>query len=172
NDFTIPGRGNSREVIRWAYDAEVGAVSPIFQMSGSYVIAKLTAKKEPGVMELDANLRPNIEAAVKNQKKADILREKYKSATSLEALSTASGQTIMQADSFNASQPYVPNLGYEPKVVGYSFYQGFKIGAVSPFIEGPDGLLRVSLLSRSQRPMPKDDAVIKQMKGMQQMQMQ
>ncbi|RYD54909.1 MAG: hypothetical protein EOP56_17620 [Sphingobacteriales bacterium] len=171
NDFQIPGLGSSREMIRWVYDAKVGDVSQVFSMDGRYVVAKMAAKKEKGLMDLDANLRPVIEAAVRNEKKARMIVDKYKAGGALESIAQASAQTVQQADSFNASQPFIPNLGYEPKVVGYTFFNGFKVGANAPAIKGQDGVYYINLVYRGSRPEPTDPMVLQQMKAMQGMQL-
>jgi peptidyl-prolyl cis-trans isomerase D len=170
NDFQIAGLGSSREMIRWMYDAKVGDISQVFSLDGRYVVAKLSAKKDKGMMDLDANLRPIIEAAVRNEKKAKIIADKYKSGP-LETIAQASGQMVQQADSFNGSQPFIPNLGYEPKVVGYTFFKGLNTGATSPAIKGQDGVFYISVLSRGSRPEPTDPNILQQMKAMQGMQL-
>ena len=149
------------------YEAKIGDVSSVFSMDGKYVVAKLTAETEPGLMKLDANMRPGIEAAVKAEKKAEIIVNKYKTAASLQAVASASGQQAQQADSFSAATPFIGNLGYEPKVVGYTFYDGFKVNTLSPGIKGQDGVFYISVLNRFTRQMPLDDTNMReQQRGM------
>jgi peptidyl-prolyl cis-trans isomerase D len=171
NSFMIPGIGNAREVVRWMYDAKIGDVSPVFQMDGRYVVAKLTSKKDKGLMGLDANNRPTVEAAARAEKKGKIIADKYKTLNNLDAIAQASKQPVMQADSFSASSPFVPNLGYEPKAVGYSFYDGFKPNATSPAIQGQDGVIFMSLLGRFEKPVPNDENAIMQNRNMMDMQL-
>lgn len=170
HDFMIPGLGSAREMIKWAYDAKVGDVSPVFALNGNYVVAKLSSKKEEGLMELDANLRPVIEASVRNEKKAKILADKYKSSASLDAMAQAANQPVLQADSFNAAQAFIPAVGYEPKVVGYAFFKNFQLNALSPVINGQDGIFRINLTFRGNKPAA-DESVVAQMKMMQGMQL-
>ena len=42
NDFTIPGLGDSRDLIKWAWKAEVGDVSEPVNVDSKYVVAMLT----------------------------------------------------------------------------------------------------------------------------------
>lgn len=149
NDFMVNGLGSARDVVRWMYQAKTGDVSNVFSIDGRYVVARLGAIQEAGLMKLDANTRPQVEALVKADKKAKMIADTYKGTSSLETLSASSKQPILQADSFNAQTPFVPNLGFEPKVVGYSFYDGFKNGTVSPAIQGADGVFYLSLVSRN-----------------------
>jgi peptidyl-prolyl cis-trans isomerase D len=148
-DFNIPGIGPSREIVRWVYDAKVGEVSTVFQLEGRYIIAKLTGVQEKGLMKLNPNIRPAIEAAVRTEKKAEMIKTKYKTMTSVDAVAAAATQQVQKIDSFNASLQFIENLGYEPKVAGYSFYEGFKVNATSPAIKGQDGVFYVNLTNRT-----------------------
>jgi peptidyl-prolyl cis-trans isomerase D len=170
NDFMIGGLGSGREIIRWMYDANVGDVSQVFTLDGRYIVAKLSGKQDAGLMKLDAAMRPAIETAVKAEKKAEMIKNKYKGMSSLEAIAQAAGQQVQQADSFNASNSFAGNIGYEPKVVGYAFYPGFKANTVSPGIKGQDGVVYISLVNKWTRPATQDAYTVKQQQMMMEMQ--
>ncbi len=171
NDFVIEGVGPSREIIRWVFEAEKENVSPIFNLDNRYLVVKLTDIQEKGLMKPDPNNRPMLEAAVKAEKKAGILKEKYKGVKDLQSLATASGQQVGNADSFNASSTYLPFLGPEPKVVGYAFYEGFKPNTVSPAIKGQDGILFISLKDRHEKPVEENPFMVTQQQMMMSMQL-
>ncbi len=147
-DFMIPGLGNSREVVRWAYESKDGDVSGVFSLNGKYIVAKLVSEQQPGLIKLDANNRPSIEMLVKNEKKASLLIEKYKKMTSLQAIAQASLQPVSQADSFNSANLFINRLGYEPKLLGYVFSEKAKPNTVSPPFKGQDGVIFFSLKAR------------------------
>jgi peptidyl-prolyl cis-trans isomerase D len=170
SDFTVQGLGSSHDIIKWMYEAKPGDVSGIFTLEGRYIVAKLTDIQDKGLIKLDANTKPMIENLVKADKKAKLIMDKYKNVASLEALSQAAGQQIQQADSFNAQNPFAPGLGYEPKAIGYAFYNGFKPNTVSPAIQGQDGVLFLSLTNRFDSNKPMDPNTVNQQVAMQQMQ--
>jgi len=170
NDFVVAGLGSSREIIRWMYDAKLNDVSPVFNLEGRYVIAKLTTVQDAGLMKLDASNRPMLEALVKSEKKAEKIAAQYKTVTTLAAIAQSSGQQVQNADSFNAANAYVPNIGYEPRLVGYTFFDGFKPNAVSPAIKGQDGVYFIALKNRFQKQAAPDPMMMQQMQ-MQNMQM-
>lgn len=171
NDFMIPGIGSSREVIRWMYEAKKDDVSPVFNLDGRYVIGKLTAIREKGLMQVDESNKPMLEAQVKAEKKAKVIAEKYKG-QGLDAIAAATGMIVQPLDSFNAASSYLPNLGYEPKVVGYAFFDGLKPNAVAPGIKGGDGVVFMSLVSRFTNTANKvDPAQMQQQLMMQNMQL-
>lgn len=170
NDFIIPGLGTSRDIIRWMYEAKKNDISPVFNLDGRYVIGKLTAVREKGLMQIDESNRPMLEAQVKAEKKAKLIADKYKG-QSLEAIATATGMQVQKVDSFNAASAYLPNLGYEPKTVGYTFFDGFKPNTVSPGIKGQDGVLFITLLSKQTVTPNVDPAQLSQQAMMQTMQL-
>lgn len=157
NDFVIPGIGASREVIRWVYDAKQGDVSQVFALDNRYIVAKLDAIRDKGLVQIDASNRPMFESQVKAEKKADLIAQKYKGVAGVDALAQSAGQQVQSLDSFNASSAYLPNLGFEPKVVGYSFYEGFKPNTMSPAIKGVDGVFFISLVNRASNVTSKAD---------------
>jgi peptidyl-prolyl cis-trans isomerase D len=143
HDFSAPGLGASRELVRWMYDAKPGDVSPIIKLAAPntrYLVAKLTGIQETGSLKVDPANRPMIESMVKAEKKAEKIIEKFKGQTSLDAIAQASGQNIVNVDSFSYASAYLPNVGYEPKAVGYAFYAGFKDNTLSPALKGQDGV--------------------------------
>lgn len=173
--FTIPGAGPAREVVRWAYEHKVGEVSPVFQLGDQrYVVAKLVSVEEKGTTGLTSMNRPVIEQRIRDEKKADAIAKKYGSASSLDALAQSAGQVAQQSDSVTLAAAYIPNLGYEPKVVGYVFNQGFTPGSVSPAIKGQGGVYYITILNRTVNPLPPDnimESIMRQQRRQQEAQM-
>lgn len=152
NDFILPGIGSSREIIRWMYEAKQDAVSEVFPLDNRYIVAKLSSVREKGLMKPDASNRPMIESQIIAKKKAELIAQRYKNVTELNALAQTAGQPVQVADSFNASSNFIPSLGFEPKVVGYAFYDALKPNTVSPPISGSDGVFFISLTYRFEKP--------------------
>ncbi len=150
--FSVPGLGPAREVIRWMYDHKVGDISGVFQLGEQrYVVAKLTAIQDKGLAEVNAANRPMLEQKVKEEKKAEIISKKYAGA-SIESIAQGSGQQPGQSDSVVLGASYIPGLGYEPKVVGYSFCPSVQPNTVSPGIKGQGGIYFISLLNHRSNP--------------------
>ncbi len=150
SSFVVPGIGSAREVVRWMFEHKIGDVSQVFQLGEQrYVVAKLTAINEKGTLELNAANRGAIEQKVKEEKRAELIKKKIGSATSLDAIAQTTGQQVGQADSVLLGGAYVPNLGYEPKVVGYAFCKTFQPNTVSPGIKGMGGVYYITVLNRA-----------------------
>jgi peptidyl-prolyl cis-trans isomerase D len=150
SNFSITGLGPSREVIRWAFAHKVGDVSAVFQLGEQrYVVAKLAAIDEKGMAGITAANRPMLEQRVKEEKKADLISKKFGASGSLDAIAGASGQQVQQSDSVTLGGAYIGGLGYEPKVVGYSFCNSFQPNTVSPGIKGQGGVYFITVLNRN-----------------------
>jgi peptidyl-prolyl cis-trans isomerase D len=120
-ESSIQGLGESRELVKWMYDAEIGEVADRpFLVSDKYVVPVLTQVAEEGTMSAQ-KARPMVEFIVRNEKKATQIINKIGSANSLDAISKAVNQPVSQSDSILFNSPYVPNVGQELKLVGASF---------------------------------------------------
>ena len=138
-DFSIQGLGASRSLVRWIYGSKQGEVSESFSVGDKYVVAILNDINNKGTISL-SKARPMIEPILRNQKKAEIISAKIGSAATLEAVASATAQTVSHVDSLQFSSPYIPNLGPEPKVVGYSFDKQLTGKAVSAPVGGNEGV--------------------------------
>jgi peptidyl-prolyl cis-trans isomerase D len=138
-DFTIQGLGTSRSLVRWVYGSKVGEVSESFSVGDKYVVAVLTEINQKGTMSV-AKARPMIEPILRNQRKAEIITAKIGSPATLEAVATTTGQAQTHVDSLQFASPYIPNVGLEPKVVGYAFDKQLAGKPVSTPVGGNDGV--------------------------------
>jgi peptidyl-prolyl cis-trans isomerase D len=87
-----------------------------------------------------AQARPTAGQLIINEKKAQqIIRTKFKGGNTIEAVAQAAGQTVMHADSVSFAQPFIQNVGNEPKITGAAFNKGLQ-GKVSEPISGNTGV--------------------------------
>ncbi len=139
NDYTVTGLGDNRQFIRWVYENETGDVSEPYEMGDRYIVAVITGASDKGLMSV-AQARPTAEPFIKNEKKAQqIIRTKFKSGGTIEAVAQAAGQTVMRADSVSFGQPFIQNVGNEPKITGAAFNKSLQ-GKVSDPIAGNTGV--------------------------------
>lgn len=172
NDFVLPGLGSSRELIKWAYNANVGDVSTVIQLKGKYVVAKVTGVQEKGLQKINQDNRQSLEGLVRQEKMLKKLTDKYSKLTSLDQIAQQANVQIRSADSFSAASAFINQLGYEPTIAGYAFYDGFKKGSVSPAIKGQGGVFYLSLKDRFTTDTPVDSTMFNQQRMMMQSQVQ
>ncbi|MBL6663161.1 MAG: SurA N-terminal domain-containing protein [Flavobacteriales bacterium] len=118
--ISIPGLENPRELVRWAYESEVGDVSDVFEFGNKIVVATLTSIKKEGLKDVE-DVRAEVETLVRNQKKSERLMEELSSYSSLDEISSNYGSTINTVEGLNFSSTQVPNLGDQPAFVGAAF---------------------------------------------------
>jgi peptidyl-prolyl cis-trans isomerase D len=167
NDFSIPGVGSARSLVRWIYENGVGDVSEYFEVGESYIVANITSISKKGLPNA-SQLRIQIEPLVRNEKKAiQIIGSKF-STNNLEAIAKAASVSVSAADSISFSNPFIPGLGMENKVVGIAFNKNYQ-GKVSEPIAGSTGVFAVKVNSISAKPTVTDiEATKQQLKQMQQ----
>jgi len=162
-DFSVSGVGagnDARKMVRWIYDASAGDISEPFEMSDKYVVAVVTSVNKPGLPSVAA-LRPLVEAQVRNEKKAkQIIDTKFKGAT-LEAIATSAATAVQRVDSVLFSNPFIPGIGMELKVVGAAFNPSLK-GKVSEPIAGNSGVYAVRVENITEKAAASDANAVKQ----------
>jgi peptidyl-prolyl cis-trans isomerase D len=143
-DYLIQGLGTSRQLVRWLYDASVGDVSESIAVGDKYIVAAVTEVNKEGAMTTQ-KARPMVEPILRNEKKAEQIIKKIGSANTLTAVAAAMGQQEKRADSIGFSSPYIPNLGQEGKVVGYSFDKGLTGKPASEPVAGNSGVFVIKV---------------------------
>ena len=72
NDFTIPGVGESRTLVKWTYDNSVGDISDPENVDSKYIVAMISAINEKGLSSPHA-VQQTVEPLVRNEKKAQMI---------------------------------------------------------------------------------------------------
>jgi peptidyl-prolyl cis-trans isomerase D len=151
NDYRVNGIGegeSAREIIKWGYDADKGNASNevyIFESTGEdiyvdkYAVVALRSVAEKGLASLnDDATRLRAENAVKNEKKADIIKKKIEKGQSLDAIATAFGSEVKTASQVSTKTANIPGMGSEAKIAGAVF--NMKVNQVSAPIAGNTGV--------------------------------
>ncbi len=147
---------NSRELVRWSFNAEPGEVSKSYEFGNRFVIAKLVDRKEKGLATLE-QVRDQLTVEVRRDKKAEMLKEKLSKGGALESIASSNNAQVMTAENVLFASPFLPNSGMEPYVVG--FIQAMKPGTTSAPIKGANGVYVVQVVSFAD---VKDPADLKQ----------
>lgn len=153
-DENVANLGLQRQIVTWSFneDTNINDVKRFDIVNLGFAIVKLKSKNDDGLLPLD-QAKQSVEPLIKNEKKAAILKKKMTGST-LEAVSKATGSTISPALAASMASPVIPNLGYEPKVVGAAL--GLGVGKTSKVIEGNSGLFMVRTKTLTKAPAVKD----------------
>lgn len=148
NAFQVPGLNSARDLVKWAYEANLGDVSPVFSLQDNYAVAVLTGIKKEGTMTVE-DARQQVEAAVRKEKKGQQIISQLATAGSLnatlESIAAKENQQVKTSGNVIFANAYAENLGYEPKIVGAIF--SLKENTVSKPIAGEQGVFVTSVQS-------------------------
>ncbi|HRG58419.1 MAG TPA: peptidylprolyl isomerase [Bacteroidia bacterium] len=140
-DRNFNGIENAREVVRWAYNAKIDEVSPVFQVGEKYLVAMLTKIKEKGTLPLDA-VKDQVEIEAKKQKKAEKYIAEFeanmKSSTSIEQLAQKMNLPIETASNQSFINGVFGNFGREASIMGAAY--GSKVKVLSKPSKGDNAV--------------------------------
>ncbi|QLE00669.1 peptidylprolyl isomerase [Galbibacter sp. BG1] len=144
-DENIPGVGNQRGVVQWAFnaDTQVGDVKR-FNTPNGYAIVQLTGKRKEGLATAkDASAR--VLPILRKEKKAAIIKDKN-AGKSLDELAKSNSVNVTGATGLTMKTPTISGAGREPKVVGVAM--ALSNGETSGLIEGENGVYMVSVTKK------------------------
>ena len=161
-DRTVSGVGEARSLVFWAYSSNtVINTVKLDDQNNRIVVAMLTKITEEGTQSLD-DVRFQVEAAVKREKSAEVLKEEFNkflsTATNIDELAKEMSLVPESASLLSFSSNSIPG-GFEPNVVG-AFY-GVEQQQMSTPIVGNSGVYVVSTESIKESPAPKDYTALK-----------
>ncbi len=140
----VPGLINSRELIRWAFGAELNTLSDIKQLGDKFIIARLSQIKDKGFAPI-SQVQNQIIIEVKKEKKAEQLAEKIKKemkgAGSIDEIATRLNVPVLSAADINFNSYYVPNAGYEPALIATAL--NISPNKISDPVKGNNGVYLV-----------------------------
>jgi peptidyl-prolyl cis-trans isomerase D len=141
-DFSLAGMP-SRALVKWIFETKVGSVSEPFDLKDKYVVVAVNGEVPEGVQPA-TYARMMVEPVIRNRKKAAEIKKKLANAKTLEEAAAANNLQVMRADSVLFSNPFIPQIGNEPKVIGSAFDKAYQTRASSP-IEGNNGIYMVKV---------------------------
>ncbi len=157
---SFPGVENAREIVRWAFNADLGDFSDKVYTSGDqYIIAHLTQIKHKGILPLE-DVKKQIEAAVKNKVKAKLLTDKFQAAlngaSSIDQVAQKTGSKVVPVQNIVFANPILPGASAEYALVGTIF--GSQPNKISKPVEGQQGVY-VFIVDSFTKPAPLLNAV-------------
>ena len=143
NERGVVGLESSRQLVRAAFTTDPGKIcinnekSPIFEFGNKFVIAAVNGATEEGPSSFE-EAKPRIELVVRKDKKGDMLADKLKSASDLSSAASINSTEVKEASGINFTSYSIPNLGFEPAVIGAVCY--LPEGKISSPVKGNNGV--------------------------------
>ncbi len=141
-DNFLNGLPAAREVVRWSFaeNTKIGDISPVFDLTGKYVVAILTGTSEKGYVPLD-KVKERIAQSVRNEKKIDMLADRLtQSMKSVQNFNQLAMQLQVKIDTGSITFGGYNNssIGREPELVGRLFT--YKPGELIGPLKGKYGI--------------------------------
>ena len=137
NDFAVGQLQDARNLIKWAFDAKLGAVSDPIPVGKNFIVAAVNKVYAEGTQDA-ATARSGAESIIKKEKKAATIIAKLGATPTLETAAAAYSKQIQNAgadSSISMTSKMINGLGVEPKIIGAAFNKDL-LTKVSPTIEG------------------------------------
>ncbi len=133
----IRGLEDSREVVRWATDAKKGAVSQIFNLGDTHVVAVVTDIDEKEYASV-GKVAAQIRSILVRDKKFEELKNKV-AGTTLEQAAQSLEAEVDSFENVNYASYYVEKMGFEPRVIG-AIASTTQTGVLAAPVKGNNGL--------------------------------
>jgi peptidyl-prolyl cis-trans isomerase D len=135
---SISSMKDARELVNWAYNAELGEISQPMLIDNNYVVAILNASREkgtPNLEDVEEKMRAGALKKAKGEYYANLM-----TGANLEEVATAVGATVKTALNVNLKTSTIAGSGAsaEPEVAGLAF--SIPVGDMSNPIIGNNGI--------------------------------
>ncbi len=130
NAQSINSIRHARDIVKWAYGAEVGEVSELFECDDEFIVAVLAKKQEKGYSPV-SEVSPTIARDIRKDKKVKLVND-FAAGKSLEEIAANYNSKVDSASNIRFMANSVAGAGIEPNLVGsvISAEQGKVTGAV------------------------------------------
>ncbi len=146
NDRNLANFENPRQIIRWAYEADKGQVSEIFEIGDMFVIAAVKSVQEKGTAPF-ADVSLDIEREVRKEKKAEYITNEFnkakENASTIQLLADRLNTVSKEAKNVSFAAYSIPGLGYEPEVQAAAVES--PVDQISEPIKGKSGVFVIQV---------------------------
>lgn len=153
NSRRIGTLSDARAVVIWLFNqAEQDKVSEVYELDTEYVVAVMTGEQPKGVALL-AEVKTDVTAKVKNEKKAAIIADQIKAKTgTIEEIKEAitGDATVYTMSDLKLSANALTGVGNAPEAVGKAF--GMPAGQRSEPIKTDNGVVLLETVSVTEAP--------------------
>lgn len=146
----IAGLGQSRQIMNFLETASEGAISSPIELSDQFVVLQVDEITPEGTRPFE-EVRSQIETIVINDKRKEQLVDRVNSLLAsnetLEAIASASGREVSNAENLSMNASVIPGAGREPRVVGAIF--GLEESEMSGPISGANAVFVAKINNRT-----------------------
>ena len=127
----------SRQIVRWAYKAEEGEVSDVFECGEQFVVVVLQDMKQGEYRSIN-DVTPELRQMAIRDKLADKYIKQLSGAATIEEVAQIAGSEVLPAEDITLSSNRFAGAGVEPAVVGAAI--ALEQGEMSEPVKGQNGV--------------------------------
>ena len=143
-DENLPGLGEQRSIVKWAFDAETNSGDiRRFDLASGYVVAQMTNVYEEGLQSVEDASFIAI-PMIRKERKVEMIRAQH-GGKNLDQTAKDASVMISKAMALTLNSPVISGSGPEPSVVGTAL--GLQTGQESGLIQGNTGVFMVRLVN-------------------------
>ena len=145
----LPGLFRQRNIVKWVFDeeTEIKDIKRFNLTDGGYAVVQLISRNPEGISTTE-EVRDEVTKILLKKKKIEVIKKRFKSKSSLEALIENNDFLIETATAVNQQNPTIPGYGNEPYVIGAAF--SLKENQISNLLEGNNGVYKILLIKKNQ----------------------
>ena len=145
----LPGLFRQRNIVKWVFEKEtkIKDIKRFNLTDGGYAVVQLTSRNPEGISSIE-EVRDEVTKILLKKKKIEVIKKRFKSKSSLEALIENNDFLIETATAVNQQNPTIPGYGNEPYVIGAAF--SLKENQISNLLEGNNGVYKILLIKKNQ----------------------
>jgi peptidyl-prolyl cis-trans isomerase D len=136
---------NSRSIVKWAFEAEEGQVSDVFECGNQFVVAALTEVNDGEYRSLES-VKAELSIQVLNNKKAEYIKNQLKSVATLADAAALFDTEIKSAEGISLASYRLGAAGNEPAVVGTALT--LEPNTISAPIVGNNGVYMITISNK------------------------
>ena len=157
DDQVLGSIQSSRQVIRWAFQNDKGAISEIFECGDKFVVAAVEGAIAEGYRPLSL-VASTLRAEIASQKKGDQIAQELsaKNLTSVEAYAEAMGTKMDSVKFVNFGTRRISGIGIEPALTAEIAMA--EVGQVSAPVKGNNGVYVFKVYDRNKDNKEYDEA--------------
>ncbi len=144
--FNIAALPNSREIVKWMFDANVSDISnSIYTCGDNYVVVSLSGINESGDKSLES-VRDQVTQSLQLDKKLESIKSKITDGSTLESIATLFVSEVKTVEGVNFDNTNVKGLGNVTSFVGVS--SSIDLNKISSVFRGNNEAYVLSVSSR------------------------
>ena len=145
----LPGLFRQRNIVKWVFEEEtkIKDIKRFNLTDGGYAVVQLTSRNPEGISSIE-EVRDEVTKILLKKKKIEVIKKRFKSKSSLEALIENNDFLIETATAVNQQNPTIPGYGNEPYVIGAAF--SLRENQISNLLEGNNGVYKILLIKKNQ----------------------